>query len=79
MLQLATHTLKLIDEIELHAQRLVRTGVRPLDALHLAFASWTKSDYFGTCDDKLLRKCKRLKTLATKVVSPLELVEEISR
>jgi len=30
-------------------------------------------------DDRLLKKSKRLKTLATKVVSPLELIAEIAQ
>ena len=54
-------------------------GLRPLDALHVAFASWAKAEYFCTCDDRLLKKSKRLKTLTTKVVSPLELIAEIAQ
>jgi hypothetical protein len=38
----------------------------------------TPSDYFCTCDDKMLKKAKRLKTQTTKVVSPLELIAEIA-
>ena len=47
--------------------------------LHSAFASRAKAEYFCTCDDRLLKKSKRLKTLATKVVSPLELIAEIAQ
>jgi hypothetical protein len=50
-----------------------------LDACSLPAASWTKADYFCACDDKLLKKSKKLKTLATKVVSPLELIAEVTR
>src|SRR5688572_2939138 len=78
MLKLAAQTMELVDEIQTHAQALIRSGVKPLDALHLAFASWAKLDYFCTCDDRLLKKSKRLKGLSTIVVSPLELIAEIA-
>jgi hypothetical protein len=51
MLKLASQTMKLTDEIEAQAESLRQTGIKPLDALHLAFASWTQADYFCTCDD----------------------------
>ena len=51
--------------------------MKPLDALHLAFASASKVDYFCTCDDKFLRKAKSLEGLKIKVVSPTELVMEV--
>jgi predicted nucleic acid-binding protein len=51
--------------------------IEALAALHLAFASASKADYFCTCDDKFLRKAKGFKGLNTKVVSPAELVMEI--
>src|SRR5260370_28269337 len=78
MLKLAS-AMELVDEIEAHADDLVHEGLRPLDALHVAFASRAKAEYFCTCDDRLLKKSKRLKTLATKVVSPLELIAEIAQ
>src|SRR6266404_2098998 len=79
MLKLASETIELVDEIEAHADDLVHEGLRPLDALHIAFACRAKAEYFCTCDDRLLKKSKRLKTLATKVVSPLELIAEIAQ
>ena len=78
MLKLATHVVELNDEIEAQADKLVKTGVRPLDALHLASASWAKADYFCTCDDKLLKKLKSLDSIATEVVSLLQLVAEVA-
>ncbi len=77
MLELAGDRLELADAIELQAQALHRSGLKPLDALHLAFASSAKADYFCTCDDKLLKKSKRLKELGTTVVTPLQLIAEI--
>ncbi len=55
---------------------LERQGLGALDALHLAAAEAGGADYFCTTDDKLL---KRGRTLArrTRVVTPMELIEEI--
>lgn len=79
MLKLASRTLEVTDEIEAAADSLVKRKIRPLDALHLAFADGAKADYLCTCDDKLLKKGKRLTGLAVKIVSPLELIAEVAR
>src|SRR5436190_2031471 len=42
ILKLASQTLELVDQIEAQAESLLKSRIRPLDALHLAFASWTK-------------------------------------
>jgi len=63
--------------IEALAGKLGASGLKPLDALHLAFASASEVDYFCTCDDKFLRKAKSLEGLKIKVVSPTELVMEV--
>lgn len=65
--------------IEEQAQRFVEVGIKPLDALHLAAAIAAQADYFCTCDDRFLRRAKEAETGLVKVVSPLELVTEISR
>ena len=54
-------------------------GIKPLDALHLASAVEAKADYFCTCDDRFLNRAKTVDTLPTKVVSPLELIAEVTR
>ncbi len=64
--------------IEERAQGFVDFGIKPLDALHLAAAIAASADYFCTCDDRFLRRAKQAETDPTKVVSPLELVIEIS-
>ena len=78
MLKLATHVIELNVEIEAQADSFVNTGVKPLDALHLASAAWAKADYFRTCDDKLLKKRNTGKNIATEVVSPLQLIAEVA-
>jgi predicted nucleic acid-binding protein len=77
ILKIAKETIELTPEIESLAGRLGASGLKPLGALHLAFASASKVDYFCTCDDKFLKKTKGFEGLNIKVVSPTELVMEI--
>jgi predicted nucleic acid-binding protein len=65
--------------VEARARAFHATGIKPLDALHLASAVEAQAEYFCTCDDRLLRRAKAADTHPTKVVSPLELVAEIGR
>lgn len=74
----AKEHIKVSREVEERAERLVSEGIKPLDALHLALAEAGAVDYFCTSDDRLLKKAKRAKVMV-KVVSPLELVEEIEK
>ena len=55
------------------------SGFEPLDALHLASAEEAKADYFCSCDDRLLKKAKSFPRLKVRVMSPIELAEEIDR
>jgi predicted nucleic acid-binding protein len=66
-------------QVEERAQVFVNSGIKPLDGLHLAFSIEAKADYFCTCDDRFLRRAKEADTLQTKVVSPLELITELSQ
>jgi predicted nucleic acid-binding protein len=77
ILKLAREVVELTTKVEALARRLGASGLKPLDALHLASASSAKADYFCTCDDKFLRKAKSLEGLGTTVVSPTELVMEL--
>ena len=68
-----------IDElIESRSGAFILLGIKPLDALHLASAEAAQVDYFCTCDDRFLRRAKTIVDLKTKVVTPLELIEELS-
>jgi predicted nucleic acid-binding protein len=67
------------ERLEKRAIELNATGIKPLDALHLASAEEGQADYFCTCDDRFLRKAKALEGLRLKVVSPIELIEEIEK
>jgi predicted nucleic acid-binding protein len=63
--------------IQNQAKTYERSGFKPLDALHLASAQDAHADYFCTCDDRLLRKAKSQTIVNVKVVSPLELAQEV--
>jgi predicted nucleic acid-binding protein len=65
------------DQIEQRAKVFNEFGIKPLDALHLSSAEAIEADYFCTCDDRFLKKAKAIVDLKTKVVSPVELIEEI--
>ena len=56
ILKIAKEYVELSQEIETLARSFEASGLKPLDALHLAFASVSKVDYFCTCDDKFLKK-----------------------
>jgi len=77
ILKIAKESIELSQEIETLARNFEASGLKPLDALHLAFASVSKVDYFCTCDDKFLKKAKSFERLNTKVVFPIELVMEL--
>lgn len=72
----ASTIVRLNDSIEARARVFTATGVKPLDALHLASAEEAQTDFFCTCDDRFLKKARQLTNLKTKVVSPIELAEE---
>jgi len=77
VLALADEHLEITDEAEALAESLEIRGVDPIDAVHLALASTANADFFGTCDDGLLRKSQAISGLACKVVSVLGLVPEV--
>jgi len=64
---------------KLRAAEIMKAGIKPLDALHIALAESGNADYFCTCDDKLLRNAKKVKDLAVKVLNPVDLVQEIEK
>jgi len=79
VLGLAKEHLVITKDVEERANHLVKEGFKPLDALHLALAEKGSVNYFCTSDDKLLKRAKRLRNLAVKVVAPVELAEELEK
>ena len=67
------------DEIEGNVKYIIEENIKPLDALHLASASYESADYFCTSDKNLLKKAKQIGGLNTKIVSPIELIEEFEK
>ena len=49
-------------------------GLKAIDALHIAAAELSDSDYFVTCDKRLINRCREL---ALKVVNPVDFIVEI--
>jgi predicted nucleic acid-binding protein len=67
------------DVVAERARVFQKAGIQPLDALHLSSAVTAEADFFCTCDDKLLRRARSAETGQTRVVSPLELIEEMDQ
>ncbi len=70
---------QLSETVERRAVELNQIGIETLDSLHLASAEAAEADLFCTCDDLFLKKAKRAVKGGIKVVSPLELAEEIEK
>ena len=79
VLSKAREHIELSERAEQRAHHLVAQGFKPLDALHLAMAEAGTVDYFCTCDDRLLKRARRMRDLRVKVVSPLDLVKELEK
>jgi predicted nucleic acid-binding protein len=79
VLEGATDFVALKDVVRARGQELEKRGFRAFDALHLASAEASGADFFCTCDDRVLKKAGKQKDLCVRVVSPLQLAEEVSR
>lgn len=77
VLEQATAFVETDEAIRQRGVELEKQGLGALDALHLAAAEAAEADYFCTTDDKLLKRGRSL-ARRTRVVSPMELIEEIS-
>ena len=53
------------------------SGLKDIDALHLACAETQRAEYFITCDDEILRKSSGI-ALRVKVANPVKFVEELN-
>jgi predicted nucleic acid-binding protein len=75
----AKNVLSVTEKEKFRAAEIMKVGVKPLDALHIALAESGNADYFCTCDDKLSRNAKMVKDLTVKVANPVDLVREIEK
>lgn len=65
-----------VDElIRQRAEQLEHNGLKAVDALHVACAEAVNSDYFITCDKRLIN---RYSGSTLKVVNPVDFVLEMS-
>jgi len=65
-----------VDEaIRQRAENLEHNGLKAIDALHIACAEAANSDYFITCDKRLINRCSGL---IMQVMNPVNFVLEIS-
>ncbi len=78
LLQQAALFVDLNESIEHRAKELVERGLRPLDALHVAFAEEAMADFLVTCDDKLLKKSNLLHESKTHILSPLDFIQKVN-
>jgi predicted nucleic acid-binding protein len=77
VLSLAKTFIEVSERLQNLANTLTTLNIKGLDALHLVSAEEAEADYFCTCDDRLLKKAKSLNYLKTKVVTPIELIQEL--
>jgi predicted nucleic acid-binding protein len=73
----ARERLPLTAAVENRATVFEQSGIKSIDALHLAIAEAGQVDYFCTCDDRFYRRALTLPDLAIQIRLPLELVQEI--
>ncbi|RUR75466.1 PIN domain-containing protein [Chlorogloeopsis fritschii PCC 9212] len=72
-LQLAGLRQEANESIRQRAEELEHNGLKAIDALHVACAEAVGSDYFITCDKRLINRCLGL---TMKVVNPVDFVLE---
>ncbi|OUL22740.1 PIN domain-containing protein [Nostoc sp. RF31YmG] len=72
-LQIATLRVLVDENIRIRAEQLQQQGIKPIDALHVACAEASRSDYFITCDRRLINRCHNL---SLKVINPSNFIIE---
>lgn len=74
-LQMAEAKQMLDEAIRQRSEELGHNGLKAVDALHIACAEMLRSDYFITCDKRLINRCAGL---LLKVVNPVNFVLEVN-
>jgi predicted nucleic acid-binding protein len=74
-LQMAKERQVVDEAIRQRSEELGHNGLKAVDALHIACAEVLRSDYFITCDKRLINRCAGL---ALKVVNPVGFVLEVN-
>jgi predicted nucleic acid-binding protein len=74
-LQMAELRQEINGGVRQRAKQLEHNGVKAMDALHIACAEAAGSDYFVTCDKRLINRCL---ALTMKVLNPVDFVLEMN-
>jgi len=77
VLGLASEFVEVRSEIESRARACDRTGIDPVDALHLGSAAEAEADVLCATDDQFLRRGQEVDTGATRVLTPVGLIDHI--
>jgi hypothetical protein len=73
--QRAVVNVAVTQQLAARARTLTREGFRPLDAAHLACAEAAAYDRFLTCDDRVIRRMRRVQ-VGLRVQNPRDYVQE---
>jgi len=71
---LASHHHKVDERTRQRAEELEQQGLKAIDALHLACAEAAESEYFLTCDDRVVRRYQGEKL---RVLNPVDFVVSV--
>lgn len=77
LLAKSSYFVELTDSIEALAISYSELSIKTADALHLASAVEGKTDYFCSCDDRSIKKAQVIETGLKKVISVLDLVQQL--
>ncbi|MBI4654426.1 MAG: PIN domain-containing protein [Nitrospirae bacterium] len=79
LLELSSTYVDYDEDLEKRAKEIEKFGIMGIDALHIACAENAKADFFVTCDDILVKKCKTIEKMLKVKVRPLIrfVVEEV--
>jgi predicted nucleic acid-binding protein len=73
-LQIATLRVLIDENIRGRAKQLEQQGIKAIDALHVACAEISQSDYFISCDKRLINRCQGL---TLKAINPTDFILDI--
>ncbi|MEH1850492.1 MAG: PIN domain-containing protein [Nostoc sp.] len=73
-LQIATLRVLVDENIRNRAEQLEQLGIKSIDALHVACAEASQSDYFITSDRRLINRCQNLSLI---VINPNNFIFEV--
>jgi predicted nucleic acid-binding protein len=73
--QRAVGNVAVTQQVATRARTLTREGFRPLDAAHLACAEAAACDRFLTCDDRVIRRTRRVQ-VGLRMQNPRDYIQE---